>query len=153
MFFALVHGVHIWQKYHIKITSNVHFVVCVVFAYVARTTNFPKKCFSSKVMQTDKKTCVIKSCNEYSYYTFTYDNFQYNTILEYNIYVHQIFTVIALIITMQSVSSTKTIWKITWQITSKMHFCLVSLLQAVQICTKLCFWYIHTKLHRKNAYV
>ena len=43
--FALVHGVNIWQKYHIKITSNVHFVVCVVFAYVARTTNFTKKCF------------------------------------------------------------------------------------------------------------
>ena len=34
-----------------------------------------------------------------------------------------------------------------------MHFCVVSLVQAVQICTKLCFWYVHTKTHRKNAYV
>ena len=52
--FALVHDVQIWQKYHIRITSNEHFV-CVVFAYVGRTTNFTKKCFSSTVMQTDKK--------------------------------------------------------------------------------------------------
>ena len=32
--FALVHDVQIWQIYHIKITSNRHFLVCIVFGYV-----------------------------------------------------------------------------------------------------------------------
>ena len=32
-----------------------HVVVCVLYAYVARSTNFPKHDFSCTVMQTDKK--------------------------------------------------------------------------------------------------
>ena len=60
-------------------------------------------------MQTDKKTLVIKLCNEYSYYAFTYDDSQYDTILEYNIHVHQISTVIILIITIYSFTYEKTI--------------------------------------------
>ena len=50
-----------------------------------------------------------------------------------------------------TVSALQKQYEKSWQITSKMLFCLVSLLQAVQICTKLCFWYIQAETHRKNA--
>ena len=129
-----------------------HSFCCVCSFWICcKNYKFDKKCFSSTVMETDKKMSyeIMKQIVSKLLHMIISSMIQYWNITSMCIRFPQ----------RQhwwlscSFSSAKRIWEITWQITSKMHFCLVSLWQVVQICRKLCFWYILTKTNGKNEYL
>ena len=72
---------------------------------------------SNSSQSTLKNIHVVKTCS--------YDDVYFDLTLACTIYVEQILSLITLVMILHGFSCTKNIQKITWQITSKMHFSVV----------------------------